>query len=131
MIVLPRSARIVAFTKPVTFQMHVDGLAWLVRSVLREDPLSGDLFCFFNNEHTRVRILVWDRNGFWLLSKRLERGAFQRLDRRKPAVELSREKFVMLLEGVDLDSSRSRRNFSRDVRMSARDDGDRPARPAR
>jgi len=131
MIVLPKSVRIIAFTKPVTFQMHVDGLASLVRNVLREDPFSGDLFCFFNIERSRVKLLVWDRNGFWVLSKRLERGAFQRLDRGAPGVTLSREQLVMLLEGIDLKTCRSHRNFSRELHMTAREDGDRSAHAAR
>lgn len=128
MIVVPTSARIIAFTKPVTFQMHVDGLAALVRSVLREDPFSGDWFCFFSIDRSRLKLLVWDRNGFWTLAKRLEQGSFQRLDRRRPSLELSREQLVMLLEGFDLETSRLRRNFSRDVHRTARGDDDRSAR---
>jgi len=64
MIVLPQSVRIVVLTRSVAFTMDVDGLARLVRDVLLDDPLSGDIFCFFNPRRDRVKLLVWDRNGF-------------------------------------------------------------------
>jgi len=48
-----------------------DGLAGVVREVLRDNPLSGALFMFFNKSADRVKILWWDRTGFCLLYKRL------------------------------------------------------------
>ena len=131
MIVLPQSVRIVVLTRSVAFTMDVDGLARLVRDVLLDDPLSGDIFCFFNPRRDRVKILVWDRNGFWVMCKRLERGRFQLLDRRTSRVELSRDELIMLLEGVDMTSERFHRNFVYDVHISSRGDEDRSARAAR
>jgi transposase len=131
MMVLPKSVRIVVLTRPVAFTTDVDGLARLVRDVLADDPLSGDIFCFFNPRRDRVKLLVWDRNGFWVMCKRLERGRFQLLERRTSRLELSREELVMLLEGVDMSSERFHRNFVHDVRISSRGDDDRPARAAR
>lgn len=131
MMVLPESLRIVALTTPVTFQMDVDGLVQLVRDVLREDPFSGNLFCFLNRPRDRVKLLAWDRNGFWVMSKRLERGRFQRLEGGVPGVEISREELIMLLEGIDTRTERFHRNFAREVRISARGNDDRPARAAR
>ena len=70
----------------------------------------------------RVKILVWDRNGFWLFYKRLERGTFEKLDGRGAKVEIDRAKMSMLLEGIDTKKSRFRRYFARDVRISSRDE---------
>jgi transposase len=131
MMVLPKSARIVALTTPITFQTHIDGLVQRVRDVLGEDPFSGAIFCFFNPRRDRVMLLVWDRNGFWSLCKRLERGKFQRIKSASARAELSREELIMLLEGIDIDSERFHRNFARDVRISARGDDDRSARASR
>jgi transposase len=54
----------------------MDGLSGLVRERLKLEPLSGHLFLFRNRRGDRVKILVWDRSGFWVLYKRLERGTF-------------------------------------------------------
>jgi transposase len=122
--------RILAATEPVDFRKGFDGLVQIVRDGFGEDPFAGDLFCFFNRRRDRVKILVWDRNGFWLHCKRLERGTFERVDGHGPRVELDRARMSMLLEGIDTRSSRFRRHFSRDVRICSRDDGRERARVA-
>ena len=53
-----------------------DGLSALVSTALNRDPLSGDVFVFINRRRTHIKLLVWDRNGFVLFYKRLERGTF-------------------------------------------------------
>lgn len=57
-----------------------DGLCQVVRDVFGDDPFSGALFLFFNQRRSRVKVLVWDENGFWLFAKRLERGTLGVLD---------------------------------------------------
>lgn len=69
-----------------------------------------------------MKVLVWDRNGFWLHYKRRERGTFERLKGRGEKFEIERAQMSMLLEGIDTKMSRFRRHFSRDVRMAARDE---------
>lgn len=116
--------RIFAATAPVDFRKGFDGLVAIVRETFGEDPFTGALFCFFNKRRDRVKMLVWDRNGFWLFYKRLERGTFERIDGSAPRVEIDRAQMSMLLEGIDTKKSRFRRYFTRDVRIAARD-GDR------
>ncbi len=128
MIVLPTNARIVALTTPVTFQTDVDGLVQRVRDVLGEDPFSGDVYCFINPPRDRVKLLVWDRNGFWVLCKRLERGRFRRIVGSERRVELTREELIVLLERLETSPDTFLRNFERDVRRTARGDDDRSAR---
>ena len=68
-------------------------------------------------------MLQWDRNGFWLLQKRLECGVFEMLptdgERR---VEIDRAKLTMLLEGIDTKKARFRRGFSAEVRIQGRNE---------
>jgi transposase len=54
-----------------------DGLCGEVVSFMKQEPTSGHLFVFVNKRRDRMKILVWDRHGFWLLCKRLEAGRFQ------------------------------------------------------
>jgi transposase len=71
---------------------------------LGASPLSGAVFVFFNRGRDKVKLLWWDRHGFWLAYKRLEKGRF-----RKPlSGAISRSELLLLLEGVDLSVSRLR-----------------------
>ena len=93
-----------------------DGLSGLVRQGLGRDPLSGEVFIFLNRRRTMIKVLVWDRSGFVIWSKRLERGTFE-LPRSMEAgasVALRWEELVMILEGVSLGSVQRRKRYSRE-----------------
>lgn len=122
MLRLEAGVRVFASTNPFHSNAGIDRLAQLVRDELGEDPLSGDIFCFFNNRRDQVKLLVWDRNGFWLMCKRLERGRFEPIDLHVPSVEIDRVRLAMLLEGLDTKTWKFRKHFSREVRIQPRDD---------
>ena len=92
-----------------------DGLSGLVRQGLGRDPLSGEVFIFLNRRRTMMKLLVWDRSGFVIWGKRLERGTFELpCDSEAGAsVVLSWEELVLILEGVSLGSVRHRKRYSR------------------
>jgi transposase len=89
-------------TSPVDLRLGFDGLAGLVRSRLHHDPLSGHLFVFANRSANRLKVLYWDRHGFCLWCKRLERGRFHFPPADAPALLLSATQLQMLLDGIDL-----------------------------
>ena len=93
-----------------------DGLSGLVRNGLGRDPLSGEVFIFLNRRRTMVKILVWDRSGFVLWGKRLERGTFElpRSAATGASIVLRWEELVLILEGVSLGSVRRRKRYSRE-----------------
>ena len=62
---------------PVDFRKQIDGLAAFCRNKLLQDPSSGALFVFINKRQTMIRILCYDKNGFWLATKRLSRGRYK------------------------------------------------------
>ena len=121
MLTLPQSVRVFALKTPVRATIGIDGLVRLAREGATEDPLSGSIFCFFNRHRAQVRLLVWDRNGFWVMSKRLEHGRFERIAGGSRWVELDREQLVLLLEGKDTRTSQLRRHFAREVRITPRE----------
>lgn len=92
-----------------------DGLSGMVRQGLGRDPLSGEVFIFMNRRRTLVKLLVWDRSGFVLWSKRLERGTFELPPGSGQGVSivLAWEELVLILEGVSLGSVRRRMRYSR------------------
>lgn len=92
----------------------MDGLAALVRERLQLEPLSGHLFLFRNRRGDRLKVLVWDQSGFWVLYKRLEQGTFAwpGLAETEP-VEMRGADLMLLLSGVDLGGTRRRRWYGR------------------
>ena len=82
-----------------------DGLVAIVRNELREDPLSGSLYVFLNRRRNYLKLVYWDRTGFCLFAKRLERGRFS-LPGDAETFELSEQAFRLLLDGILLGANR-------------------------
>ena len=93
------SRRILAYGEPVDMRKGFHGLVGLARSVLNEDALSGDMYVFMNRARTILRGLWWDRTGWCVLSKRLERARFE-LKTGATKQELSQRELELLLDGV-------------------------------
>ena len=85
-----------------------DTLAGVVRHALGQDPLGGHLFVFTNRRRNRIKILFWDRSGWWLCAKRLEKGTFAWPEATEVSLELSAEQLTLLLAGIDLSATRNR-----------------------
>jgi len=114
MLNLPPSVRIFVATQPVDGRKGFDSLAAIVRSVFQHDPLSGHLYVFFSRRFDRVRILYWDRSGFAMWTKRLERGRFHATfseggELAVNAIEAA--ELGLILEGLDLAGARRRRRW--------------------
>ena len=86
---------------PVDFRLSINGLAGLVQQALGLDPFAPCVYVFSNRRRNRVKVLGWDRNGFWLLLKRLEEDRF--IWPSELAVPtLTIEQLHWLLEGIDI-----------------------------
>lgn len=116
MLTLPCSVRIYVAADPVDLRRGFDGLAATTRSIIGANPMSGHVFCFVNRRRNRVKFLFWDRSGYVLVYKRLERGAFAiptspRAGERH--VELDAGELGLMLEGIDLRGARRRKRWRR------------------
>jgi len=95
-----------------------DGLARAAREVIHGDPMSGHLFAFCNRRRDRIKIIVWDRSGFWLFAKRLERGTFawpKASSEQDGGMEMTSEELAALLGGFDISQMSRRRWWRREV----------------
>jgi transposase len=94
--------RIFAYTEPTDMRKSFQGLLALVQNVFRDqDPYAGSLFLFVNRKGNYVKVLAWDRTGFVLFAKRLERGRFV-FPAPDASQELSEQAFRFLLDGIPL-----------------------------
>jgi len=89
-----------------------NGLSGLVRQYMARELLSGDVFVFINKRKDKIKLLVWDRTGFVIYYKQLEKGTFE-LPRGKSGTELFWTDLVLLLEGIELKSIRRRKRYSK------------------
>lgn len=107
-------------TAPADMRMSFDGLSALVRNRLGRDPASGAWYVFVNRRRTMMKVLAFDRGGYWIWSKRLERGLFARAVSSRPAEPMSPFGLLALLEGIDVLASRRRRRYARpeDIRAA-------------
>jgi transposase len=111
MLSLPPSVRVFFATQPIDGRKGADSLMVIVRDVFRLDPLTGHLFVFFSKRCDRVRIVYWDRNGFAIWSKRLEKGRFRpefSAEGRLTAKAIEAAELALIVEGIDLAGARRR-----------------------
>lgn len=111
MLSLPPSVRLFVATQPVDGRKGTDSLMVLVREEFQHDPLSGHLFIFFSKRCDRIRIVYWDRNGFAMWTKRLERGRFRptfSADGKLAPIAIEAAELALIVEGIDLLGARRR-----------------------
>jgi transposase len=110
------SANIYFCTRPVDMRKSFDGLSGEVVQHMGYDPLGGDYFVFTNRQRDRLKILVFDRHGFWVLAKRLEQGRFNvqvsEEAMRQGRVALPWADLMCILEGIDLRSVRKFKRYA-------------------
>ena len=84
-----------------------EGLSHRAREVVKEDPLSGHYFLFFNRSRDKMKILYFDRTGFAIWYKELERGTFTCPEKR----ELTAAELSCVLEGLEIAGIRRKKRF--------------------
>jgi transposase len=117
MLSLPPTVRIWLAAEPVDLRKSFDGLAALVQEGLRGDPLSGNIFVFRNRSGDRIKLLLWEEDGYAIWYKRLEAGCFRfpASQNNEPRIEIRAADLVMLLAGVDLSIVKRGKRYHRAV----------------
>jgi transposase len=103
----------------VDFRKCFDGLCGEVRNFMGANPLDRSLFVFYNRRRNRLKMLLWDDDGFWLFYKRLEKGTFEvplaPSDAR--GLTLSAQQLQLILCGIELKSVKRRKRYKHPVQM--------------
>lgn len=109
MIGLAGARRYFLYRAPTDMRKSFTGLCGLVRNGLGHDPMSGDGFVFVNQRRTLIKVLIWDRNGYVIYYKKLERGTIQLPQSAKSTIVIST--LVMMLEGIELNGIKHRKRY--------------------
>jgi len=106
--VIGSDVRVWLATAPLDMRRGFDRLAEHVRTILTHDPMSGHLFVFRSRTAQRVKILWWDRDGYCIYCKRLERGTFVFPDSisDKQTIAIDSAQLMKLLSGCAIQSRR-------------------------
>jgi len=114
MLRLPASVRIFVCLEPTDMRRSFDGLSGMVQSILEQSPTCGHLFVFRNRRRDRLKVMWWDRDGFAIFYKRLEKGVFhfpKRTECDGGRCELDARDFAMLIEGLQSSQVRKSPRF--------------------
>jgi transposase len=104
--------RVYVATGGTDMRKAINGLSMLVQGALELDPFSGHLFAFCNRRRNVVKVLYWDRNGFCLWMKRIERQKFRWPETAATVMELDLRQLRWVLEGLELSKIRGHRQLS-------------------
>lgn len=93
-----------------------NGLSAIITGSFGKDPLRDGMFVFVNKDRDKMKLLLWDRHGYWLLYKRLEAGRFQMppadtASSSPEALLITYEQLLLIIEGIDLESVRRRKRY--------------------
>lgn len=101
MLKLSEETTIYVASHAVDCRKAINGLAALVSEELDRQPHDGSVYIFYNQSCSLVKCLFWDKNGFVLYHKRLERGRFKMGRRSDGAYTISKNQLGWLLAGLD------------------------------
>lgn len=101
MLKLTEETPIYVASQAVDCRKAINGLVGLVVEQFAMPPNDGSVYVFYNRDCSRVKCLFWDKNGFVLYHKRLERGRFKLKGKRDNFLSISQEQLGWLLAGLD------------------------------
>jgi len=121
MLSIPVNLKIYAALDPVDMRKSFDALHAIVESTIQQDPFSGHLFLFRNRRRDHLKLMWWDRDGFTIYYRRLERGVFQFPSDLKPPqpepgvrqATIDADELLLLLRGIELSSVTRRKRYAR------------------
>ena len=97
----------------VDMRKGIYSLYQTVKSQMRRNPLSGEVYLFFGKRRDTIKILHWEKDGFVLYTKKLERGSFEIpcFNPSNGSYEMMWDTFVLIMEGISVSSAKYRKRF--------------------
>jgi transposase len=103
---LDADLRVYLHREPIDFRAGMNSLVTLVEQSMQLDPFARAVYVFRNRQANRLKLLLWERNGFWLMIRRLEADRFTWPRRQQAVIELTTEQLHWLLDGIDIEAMR-------------------------
>ena len=111
MIIVSEEASCYVYSEPVDMRKSIDGLSYLVCDLTDRNPQDGSVYIFHNRQRDKVKLLYWDKNGFVMHYKRMEKGRFKFSKTRDEVISLNTQQLSWLLAGLDFETLHQFREF--------------------
>ena len=98
---LTGNLKIWLYKEAIDMRKSIDGLSIVVADNLNINPMNAEIFVFYNRYGDKIKILYWDKNGFCLWYKRLEKGRFK-IPKAQEEYNMTAEQLRWLLDGLDI-----------------------------
>jgi transposase len=91
-----------------------DSLCGVVQNELGKRVIEGDAFIFINKLHTHLKLLIWEKNGFTIFYRRLEKGTFEvpAFDLDAKSMQISADQLSFMIKGIPLKEIKYRKGYS-------------------
>ncbi|MEY9604300.1 transposase [Bradyrhizobium japonicum] len=99
---LASDLRVYLHREPIDFRAGISSLAIVVEQSMGLDPFQRAVFAFCNRRRDRIKLLIYDRSGFWMLLKRLEADRFHWPRSQEAVLTLTTEELHWLLDGINI-----------------------------
>lgn len=95
--------QIYLYSQPIDMRKSINGLSYIISDLANHNVQDGSLTLFYNRARDKVKMLYWDKNGFVLIYKRLEKGRFKiiKYDANMEVATLDNKQLSWLLAGLD------------------------------
>lgn len=103
MIVVNEQANCYLYSEAVDMRKSIDGLSYLVCDLTDRNPQDGSVYLFHNRQRDKVKVLYWDKNGFVMHYKRLEKGRFKLNKTSDELYSITEQQLSWLLAGLDFE----------------------------
>lgn len=90
-----------------------DGLCGIIKNKMQQDVLTGDVFIFLNKRRTHIKLLLWERDGFAIYYKRLERGTFELPANNDAQLPITHQQLLLVLQGISLKAVQYRKRYQK------------------
>jgi transposase len=116
MLSISSSQRYFIYSDLADMRKGFDSLSGLVRSEFKMNPLSGDIFIFLSRSRNKIKLLQWQRDGFAIFYKRLERGRFELPERNgENCFRLTSQQLMLIMEGIKLSSIKKHKRYEQNI----------------
>lgn len=102
-----RNCPVYLVTGYTDLRKSIDGLAAIVEGILNQDSTNEGLYLFCGRRRDRIKGLIWEKDGYVLLYKRLTNGNFQWPRNEMQARELTPQQVRWLLEGLSVEQPKA------------------------
>ena len=112
MLQLSNNCRYLLYRHSTDIRKSFDGLCGIIQNELKQNPLSGDVFIFVNRRRTHIKLLTWEKDGFALYYKRLEKGTYELPQQSTDdSLNVSVQQLMLMLHGISLKQVKYRPRY--------------------